>query len=247
MNTSLDSIDLNSLDPYTTVIRDLRGLFLDDDQDGFDFLMYYFASLLTEYSIKNIFVILQGNGSNGKSLITELMINVLSDINIQKIPIQTLLTNNTEQVSSYNVNLKNTRLAYYSEPIRNETLNTTRLMELTRQKTISGRELYRGQEKIKLNCNHLIQTNYNLSVNNSIKHRVFVIPMQIKFVNSPDPNSKFEKKANPSLYQTLVTNKYMYIYVKHLLRQYQLDLHMNFNNNILLIPQLQKFRHNNIY
>ena len=181
----------------------IKDLFPDDELDAMEYILYYFASCLDGKPKESMIMILIGNGSNGKSLITELINSVLGEQYCKKMPIQFLIDQRSKSSSADPslMELETARLAIYSETNKNEELNTAKLKEITGQESISGRNLYEKQKSFRPSTHHIVTSNYAFEMKNVTDHgiwrRINQYEMKMKFCPNPDKNNKYEKKENP--------------------------------------------------
>jgi len=234
------------------VYSTLRALFPDDEQDVFEFLMYYFASSLDGFPKESMIMILTGCGANGKSFLVEFIKNTLGDQYVRKIGIQFLLEGrgNSSNADPAMMDLKKARQAYYSETNQNEKLNTAKLKEVTGQETMSARQLFQEQENFKPNCNHLVTTNHGFTIEtteHATWRRILTVSFKMVFMDNPDPISAYERKGDPSLIRTFITDDDNKSALLSILTHYREKLYGEYDGNLLSVPKPTIDRETNVY
>ena len=199
----------NPHDPITSkVLIALRNLFPDNEPDTFNYIMHYLASTLDGHKKESIFLILVGKGSNGKSFLVELHKGAIGSIYGVKMPLSFLTSRSkdAESATPALMQLKDAHFAYYSESNKFEVLNMAKIKEFTGQETLAGRKLHQDYVNFKPKCHHLVASNNDfeiLGTDHGTWRRIDYTTMKIKFCNPAtdqyDPNSPYERVADPSL------------------------------------------------
>jgi P4 family phage/plasmid primase-like protien len=156
-------------------------------------------------------LILTGVGSNGKSLLLNLVKEVMGDNYCRKMSLQFLLDQRTKSSGADPsiMDLERARLAHYSESNPDDKLNIAKIKEITGQEFISGRNLYEKQKNFRPTCHHVITTNhvFQLETNeNGVWRRMRLYTFKHVFKTEPDPSNPFEKKEDPKLAMELSNN-----------------------------------------
>jgi phage/plasmid-associated DNA primase len=197
--TDVPYIAFNPYDPKTALLLvTLRGMFLDDEPDTFEWLMSYLATTIDGLAKASLFVMMVGAGANGKSALVELLKAAIGQYSV-KMPLAYLTskTVNAENATPVQMMLQYASLAYYSESDKRERLNGARIKEVTGQETIAGRKLRQDMVNFKPRCHHLITTNHDFDINDSghgLWRRLVYITLKITFVN---PNETVYDANNP--------------------------------------------------
>lgn len=206
--TSVDYVPFNPNDDIQkNVIIALRNLFPDDEPDSFDFIMYFLSSALDARAKETMMVILVGKGSNGKSVLVELVKGVMGSLYAIKLPISFLISKSAsaENASPALMMLEDARFCYYSESNQCETLNMAKIKEFTGQETLAGRKLYSEMRNFKPHCHHLVSSNNDFEIpgtDHGTWRRIKYLRMKIKFCpeNEPyDRNNKYERRADSNI------------------------------------------------
>jgi len=182
----------------------ISDMFPENEYDAMHWILFYMSTSLDAHVKDSLFTILHGAGSNGKSIIMELLIKVLSDKYMKKMPIQMLCAGRSkaESASPVLIQLKATRMAYYSESEKQAKLNVAILKEITGQETMTARKLNCDQEQFKPTCNHMSLSNYRYIIQSTMHalwRRIKFYSMKIKFCDNPDEKNPFEKKVDRNI------------------------------------------------
>ena len=170
-----------------------------------EYMWDHLASCLMGTSTNQTFNMYIGKGSNGKSVLIDLMSKVLGDYK-GEVPI-TLITTKRGQVGAASpelVSLKGKRMAVMQEPDENAQINEGIMKELTSGKDpIKGRGLYQATEvRFLPQFNLVVASNYFLGVratDNGTWRRIRSVPFKSRFSNAPDPNKEFEFEGDPNI------------------------------------------------
>jgi P4 family phage/plasmid primase-like protien len=171
------------------------------------------AGCLEGNNIEQLFYIMTGSGSNGKSKFINLMEYTLGDYTSSLSP--TILTRkrpieNEQAVLTHLKNTINRRFISISEPDQGEQLNTAIIKQLSGGDNVMVRGLYKEQEQIKVSGKMFLATNrmpHIESMEGGTWRRIKVIPFLSKFLDpghpSIDPaNNCYEK--DPDLDHKLI-------------------------------------------
>jgi len=160
--------------------------FLDQivpDKEIQNFLQRFFGYSLTGYTSEQVFVIAQGNGSNGKGTMVDTILDVMNQYGKTCEP-DTIIQKKYGRSSSNDLaDLQGARLVITSETEQNQILDEGRIKKITGQDTIKCRFLYQEffeyipEFKLFLMTNHepIIE-----SQDHSIWRRVLKVPFTVK-------------------------------------------------------------------
>lgn len=190
---------------------------------------YFLAYLSTSLSGANEaqkFHILTGTGSNGKSMLMNLMTQAMGDY-ATKASV-TMLTQGRGKTGSANpdlVRLKGRRFATMSEPDEGAAINTGYMKELASSERVVGRDLYAGSKQM---VEFDMQTRFNFSCNDKpvintqdggTWRRLVVIDFPTKFVVAPKlPN---EKPMDESIQHKVVSDEWATCFLSYLVHLYR--------------------------
>ena len=160
-------------------------------------LLHYVLTLLSSclegQNREQRFYIMQGRGSNGKSMIQTLMRYAFGDY--QTSLQTTALTRKRPESGAANPDMivtKCKRYIYMGEPDQNEKINTSRMKQLSGEDIVEARGLFSDQEKFKmmgkmfLACNDLPPVS---SMDDGTWRRIVTIPHLATFVNPGKPTN----------------------------------------------------------
>ena len=120
----------------------------------------HLASTLIGEKKEQVFNIYRGSGSNGKSLLTDLMSKSLGEY--QGVMPITYLTEKRQAVggtSSEVMQIKGIRYAVMNEPSKDSVINEGKMKEITGGDPITARALYCESETFKPQCSLVVCTN----------------------------------------------------------------------------------------
>jgi len=183
--------------------RDLEAFFarIYPDPVLCKYVLTLLASCLEGQNKEQKFYVNQGEGSNGKSMIQNLMEFVFGDY--QTSLQTTVLTRKRPESGAANpdmITVKAKRYIYMGEPDPGEKLNTSRMKQLSGEDRIEARPLFGDQEKIGmmgklfLSCNDKPEIS---SMDNGTWRRIRVIPHVSVFKDPGDPAINEAKHIYP--------------------------------------------------
>jgi P4 family phage/plasmid primase-like protien len=162
------------------------------------YMWEHLASVLIGENINQTFNIYRGSGSNGKSMLSDLMKYTLGDY-YGEVPV-TLVTEKRPGIggtSSEIIQLKGVRYAVMAEPSKDARINEGMMKQLTGDSTISGRALYHEQETFLIQFHLVLCTNTLFEVmsnDDGTWRRIRICDFLSKFVN---PGETFQVSDNP--------------------------------------------------
>jgi P4 family phage/plasmid primase-like protien len=190
---------------------------------------YFLACLSTTLSGANEsqkFHILTGNGSNGKSMLMNLMMKTMGDY-ATKASV-TMLTQGRGKTGSANpdlIRLKGKRFATMSEPDEGAAFNTGYLKELTSSEPVICRDLYAGSKQMVefipqfrffFSCNDKPPIN---TTDGGTWRRLVVVDYPNKFVSSP--TQPHEKLMDESIQHKVVSTEWATCFLAYLIHLFK--------------------------
>ena len=175
------------------------------------YMWEHLASVLIGENINQTFNIYRGNGSNGKSLLTDLMNLALGEYS-GMVPI-TLVTEKRVSVGSTSsevMQLKGVRYAVMQEPSKDARINEGIMKQLTGDSTMQARALYSESEKFAIQFHLVVCTNTLFEIcsnDDGTWRRIRIVEFKSKFVN-PEvqiTDEKYQFRKDPILKEKLVT------------------------------------------
>jgi len=169
-----------------------------------DYIWNLLASLLIGGNMNQEFYMFIGNGSNGKSMVTKLLEDLMGDYH--GILPSSCITGErvgAGKVSPEIIALKGTRVAIINEPKRNETLNDGIVKEMTgNTDKVQGRALYGDPDSFIPQFKPIVASNVTYTINDTtdgIWRRIKKINHISKFEDIPNLKNKNEFKKDKSL------------------------------------------------
>ena len=172
-------IEYKASDPDQVALMEFFSLIYPDPELR-EYVLMLLASCLEGQNSQQLFFVNQGGGSNGKSMIQNLMEFTFGDY--QTSLQTTVLTRKRPESGAANPDMITTkckRYIYMGEPDAGEKLNTSRMKQLSGEDRIEARGLFSDQEKFNmmgklfLSCNDLPPIS---SMDNGTWRRIRVIP-----------------------------------------------------------------------
>ena len=171
----------------------------------------HLSSVLIGENINQTFNIYRGNGSNGKSLLTDLMSLTLGEY-AGEVPV-TLVTEKRVGVggtSSEIMQLKGVRYAVMSEPSKDAKINEGMMKQLTGDSSMTARALYCESEKFSIQFHLVVCTNTLFEIvsnDDGTWRRIRIVEFMSKFVNPEDPkdDTEYQFPKDPILKEKLPT------------------------------------------
>jgi len=154
------------------------------------YMWEHLASVLIGENKNQTFNIYRGNGSNGKSLLTDLMTMTLGEY-AGTVPV-TLITEkrvNIGGTSSEIAQLKGVRYAVMQEPSKDARINEGIMKQLTGDSTIQARALYNEAESFAIQFHLVVCTNTLFEIvsnDDGTWRRIRICEFMSKFVNHDD-------------------------------------------------------------
>jgi len=191
-----------------------------------DYFMKHMSTCLAGGNDAQKFHILTGGGSNGKSMVTNLMSTTMGDYAC-KVPISLLTQkrNKSAAAAPEMVRLKGRRFATMQEPDEQVPLNTGLMKELASSEKISVRDLYQGskqmvdfevQAKLHLSCNEKPEIK---TTDGGTWRRLVVINFPMKFVAEPSgPN---EMPIDDSIVHKVVSVEWATCFAAYLIHMFK--------------------------
>lgn len=173
----------------------------DGDSELRDFVQRAAGYSLTGDTSEQVFFLLHGNGSNGKSTFLDMLADLLSEYHRQT-GTETLLERDREGIPNDLARLRGARLVSAIETKPGRKLAEALIKQLTGCDLISARFLhkewfdFRPQFKLWLACNHLPQVD---GQDHALWRRIRVIPFNVQFMDADAPEGPYRDKALPAM------------------------------------------------
>jgi phage/plasmid-associated DNA primase len=230
---------------FCKTIEDGIKMLFAGEQDAYEFVMMYLASTLDGEEKSPFIFIWLGEGSNGKSFLTEMHTRTLRPVDddgyAAKIPSSFFTADQppSSRPNSALMMLKYARFSCAQESEDGDVLKMANIKEMTSD-TMSGRDLNKRQEMFKLKCRHVIASNYDPRItgrDHGTWRRILIYRFKLKFTDKPDPNNPLEQK-NDSRFIEVFPNQIEYktAYLGLLVKFYKI-YHEKYNGNLNLVPK----------
>lgn len=194
--TDTHYVDFDPQDPLQRKILTLmRSQFPDNETDLFEYIMGFRAAAIDNRSRETIIVLTVGPGSNGKTLISEMMKAALGSKYASDLPIGLFLAgreSNPEGPQSHTMRLKTLRYAYYEEGPAYANLDLPKVKRITGGGEMTNREMHGKSETFVTNCYHQMLSNHEFAIETheeAIWRRIryFRMPLKFKQTTGIDP------------------------------------------------------------
>jgi P4 family phage/plasmid primase-like protien len=162
------------------------------------YMWQHLSSVLIGENKNQTFNIYRGNGSNGKSLLTDLMSMTLGEY-AGTVPV-TLITEKRVSIggtSSEIAQLKGIRYAVMQEPSKDARINEGIMKQLTGDSTIQARALYSEAESFAIQFHLVVCTNTLFEIvsnDDGTWRRIRICEFMSKFVNPEDLNEESDEE-----------------------------------------------------
>ena len=194
MSTGINYVEFDENDPgmlaISLEVTDLmKKLFPVESVNRY--MWDHLASSLIGTSLNQTFNIYYGSGSNGKSILTDLMSRALGDYK-GTVPINLITDKRTAigGTSSEIIQLKGVRYAVMQEPSKDTKINEGIMKELTGGDPIQGRALYCESETFTPQFNLVVCTNNEFKIDSNDDgtwRRIRQVQFKSKFVDESEP------------------------------------------------------------
>lgn len=202
-----DYIPYDAENPYIKrLLQVFRDIFIEEDV--FLFAMCHAATGLDGRAAAFLIWLIDGGGSNGKSTYFKMVFAVLTSLYCCPAK-STLLTSGFEKANDTNsalAALEDKRWTYADEFEPNVPINTSRIKNIVGGGVTTTRDVFKSQSSFKNTSNIVAGNNFQYLIptdDHGTWRRIYCYTGKIKFTANPNPNNKYEKKADPD-----IENKY---------------------------------------
>lgn len=199
---------------YTTEKTDFFKKFISsimcDNDDNLKYFQKMLGYTLTGDNTARVFFIWWGYGANGKSIILNLMKEILGNVNYLTVAKSVFINNGKNSNGPEMVPLKDCRLATFSETNASDCLNESLIKMITGNDNISCRALYKDPMEFKPICKLILCTNHKPDFNGDDQaniDRVRFIPFNARFTDD-ETNKKNEYKKIAGI-DKIIIDKYL--------------------------------------
>jgi putative DNA primase/helicase len=171
----------------------LRSIACDKDEE-LKYIQKMLGYGLTGHIDSRVYFILYGKGCNGKSVLLNLMSKILCQ-QYQAVSKCVFINNNSGKTGGTEVlQLKDCRMATYSETNANDELNEAIMKMLSGNDAITARGLYKDPMTFVPICKIILCTNFKPDFNANDKanvDRVRLVPLNARFVEKPTKTNEY--------------------------------------------------------
>lgn len=175
------------------------------------------------------FVIANGEGGNGKSVLHELLMEALEEGTFGYVaPVSVILKPIKQGNNPEVANMNNKRFVLYREPSENELINIGTLKELTGSKTINARMNYSNDTKTILKALHILEANnvpkMKGQMDNSIYRRILDVIFGSTFTFDEElikENPETHFRADGNLRTQKFRDEYKMVLINYLIKHIQ--------------------------
>lgn len=226
ISTHVNYVPYSAENPMIKKIMSVLEQIMPDAAQRY-YMLKHLGSCLLGINVEQQFYIWQGVGSNGKSILTTLMLQSLGDYatpaNV------TLLTGKRAASGAANPDLANLvgkRFVVLQEPEDNEKLNAGFMKELTGGDTISMRALYEEQARLKPQFKIVYTSNHFPTItanDNGTWRRIVVVSFRSQFLDAGDldPTNEHHFPKDTSLEQAFKTEEAKEAFLSILIHFYE--------------------------
>ena len=179
-----------------------------DKKENIKYLQKILGYCLTGETNAQSFFIFWGRGSNGKSLLLNLLDKILDKA--YKPASKEIFVKSNKSAGVETLDIKNARLITYSETASKDSLNDDLIKRITGEDKITARGLYRDPITFSLICKLILCTNHKPEINaqdKGMRRRVKFVPFNAKFCENPTKENEYLKDTK--LLKTLTKEKYI--------------------------------------
>jgi phage/plasmid-associated DNA primase len=262
--TRCSQVDYEPYNPNNPIVREteeaIKRAFVtpegEFDEESYEFNMMFLASSLDGHKKAPIFMIWEGDGSGGKSTLTELHLGTLGRVtkggygNKMNTDFFTMKSKGGTGADSEKMSMKFSRYNYASETAHGDALQMSKIKEFTGGENIASRELFGKHDVFEPNGIYLLITNFELTIHGSdygTWRRILRTVFRRKFRAQLDPTDPLVMIADPKWIRASKDPQYQKAYLSILVKFYE-KLRDEYSNDITKVPhkrileETQKYR-----
>lgn len=230
--------------------------YVEPTQEAFDFVNNFLEEILPDPDIRKyllqclayglsgltdnaMFHIFLGEGSNGKSLLTDMYSKLAGDYHIPCDPslLTSTMTPSPQNASPEIAKLKNIRVAMMTETGQNSPINEEILKRLLSNEEISAREIYGKPFSFSPIMKIFLSTNFAPTINSTeygTWRRIVILKFPNKFVPDPSPDRPYEKLVKNGLKEELEKDIHLSAFFHIIMDHFVKDLAARIPKKLLL-------------
>lgn len=187
-----------------------------DDKHMVDYLQKILGYSITGLTKEHLFIIMHGSGSNGKSVLVELLSDTLQKY-YETMDNSVIIASKKEQSSGkpspHILTLKGKRIAILDESDKDKHISEAQIKLLSGGSKVSVRQLHSGDYiSFKPTFQCILLTNHKPTISNdhALKRRLVLIPFNAKFTHNPTDNN--DKLIDVDIISKLTNNKHLFLH-----------------------------------
>jgi len=201
--------DVEPTEDKSDVFQNFINSIMCNNESSVKYLQTILGYCMTgDMTAQSVFIF-WGNGSNGKSVLLNLL-NKMLDKAYKPVAKNVILNMAYGKSAGPElIDIKNSRLVTFSETGRDEELNAEIIKTISGGDAITARGLYKEPITFKLQCKLLICTNNKPKFDGNdfaMTRRLKFMPFEASFVDKPNPSNKNQYKIDKGLEKTIVEN-----------------------------------------
>ena len=200
--------NVSYIDDKTDYFTKFISNIMCDNIEHIEYLQKVLGYCITGDISARVFFIWWGNGANGKSIILNLMKEIL-DTAYQPVSKEVFIKGNNKCGGCEVLELKDCRLATFSESNAKDCLNEALIKMISGNDSITARGLYKNPVTFTPICKLVLCTNHKPEFNGEDKantDRVRFIPFNARFIDNPTKPNEYIKVLGMD---KIITEKYL--------------------------------------
>lgn len=199
---------INYVTERKNINKFMKSTFNNDDKIKYIQTMYGYC--LTGHNSERCFFVELGKGSNGKTVLNNILSEILMVDKFYCQATRDLFVKGKKghnQATPYLEQILNCRTAVFSETENDDTLNESDIKAISGDSKVNSRALYGNNKTVEIKCKLILETNHKLNFkldDQTIIDRFKYIEFDQRFVKTP--KNKGEHKRDPEFIQKLRTD-----------------------------------------
>lgn len=200
--------DVEPSENKTEIMQNFINSLMCDNKKNIKYLQKILGYCITGETDAQCFFIWWGKGSNGKSLLLNLLNKIMGKS--YKPASKEIFIKSSKSSGVETLSIKDARLITYSETASKDSLNDDLIKRITGEDQITARGLYKDPITFSLICKLILCTNHKPELNaqdQGMRRRVKYLPFNAKFTDKPTKENEYLKDVN--LLKTLIQEDYI--------------------------------------
>jgi putative DNA primase/helicase len=188
---------------------------LNDDRELFEWIQRFFGYSLSGFTSEQIFLMIQGSGSDGKSVLKDAIRKAMGSYFVvmsKDCIVESRGQRSAGQASSHKVQLQNSRLAICDESSEGAKIDEASIKELTGCESISTREMHQRQMDMAITFKIALSTNYlpkQDEISYSMFRRTAIVRLRNTFVAKENfnKNNSRHRQADNTIAEYVISRR----------------------------------------